>query len=63
MRPQLKRLERLEQAYWPGLKTGVYYHEVCFLVKFKKKWPDHREAPKFALAAYQEISKRLVGRR
>ena len=53
-----KRIEHLEKAYRPGLKTGAYWPEVVFIGEFEKRWPDRNAAPKFALAAYDEIMKR-----
>jgi len=54
-----KRIQRLERAWQPGLKTGVYWPEVVFVTKFRQKWPNRDTAPKFALAAYDEIMQRF----
>lgn len=54
-----RRLEILESAHRSGdAEHGLYFHELCFLVAFNRKFPDEEAAPKFLLAEYNRISRR-----
>lgn len=65
MKPREKRIQLLERTLLPEPETNYrftweeYLAAYKFVSNFEKMWPDDQTAPKFALAEYHRLHRRL----